>query len=132
MEIQYRMPAQITNVQVKLASTTGTQPDASLKAFVLGWWEQMRAGKIDRTLLSAEYDAHLSNEAVQGMSQHLAAYDFGAAPLGVHLFRLHSTSSQTFHLAKIVFPRGDAASLLFGCDRTGKITGVSLLGMAGD
>jgi hypothetical protein len=33
---------------------------------------------------------------------------------------------------KIVFPRGDAAGMMMGFNAEGKITGVSLLSMAGD
>jgi len=33
---------------------------------------------------------------------------------------------------KFIFPRGDAASLLFGFDAEGKITGIGVEGMAGD
>jgi hypothetical protein len=33
---------------------------------------------------------------------------------------------------KLIFPRGDAASLLFGFDTEGKITGVVAMSLAGD
>jgi hypothetical protein len=39
---------------------------------------------------------------------------------------------QTLHVVKIVFPRGDAASLMMGFNADGKITGISLMSMAGD
>jgi hypothetical protein len=39
---------------------------------------------------------------------------------------------QKFYVVKIVFPRGDAASLLFGFDAQGKIAGISLMSMTGD
>jgi hypothetical protein len=39
---------------------------------------------------------------------------------------------QTFYQVKFIFPRGDAASVLFGFDTAGKITGVSFESMAGD
>jgi hypothetical protein len=40
--------------------------------------------------------------------------------------------NQTFYLVKLVFPRGDAASSLFGFDIEGKITGIGVESMAGD
>jgi hypothetical protein len=43
-----------------------------------------------------------------------------------------SAEGQTFYLVKFIFPRGDAASLLFGFDTAGKITGVGVESMAGD
>jgi hypothetical protein len=39
---------------------------------------------------------------------------------------------QTFYVVKLVFPRGDAASLLFGFNAEGKITGIGIMSMAGD
>jgi hypothetical protein len=48
------------------------------------------------------------------------------------VLQTRESGSQTFHVVKIVFPRGDAASLMMGFSTEGKITGVSLLSMAGD
>ena len=112
MEIQHRVPMQAAAVRVKLASPANT--NEALETFVLRWFEQMRTGQIDRSLLSPVHDAHLSDQAIQDMSQHLTGYEFGASPIGVHVLRRHSTASQTFYLTKILFPRGDAGSLLFG------------------
>jgi hypothetical protein len=39
---------------------------------------------------------------------------------------------QTLYEVKLVFPRGDVASLLFGFNAAGKITGINLLSLAGD
>ena len=39
---------------------------------------------------------------------------------------------ERIHVVKIVFPRGDAASLMMGFSGDGKITGVAVGGMAGD
>jgi hypothetical protein len=36
------------------------------------------------------------------------------------------------HDVKLTFPRGDAASRLFGFNAEGKITGIALMSMAGD
>jgi hypothetical protein len=130
MQTQQRVPARAAVVRTRL--TTPSQSNEALQAFFLRWFEQMRTGKIDRSLLSSEYSAHLSDEAVHGMSQHLTSYEFGASPIAVDVLRQHTTASQTFYLTKILFPRGDAASLLFGFNQDGKITGVSLMSMAGD
>lgn len=130
MQTPHHVPVQAAAVRARLAAPANT--DQALETFALRWFEQMRTGQIDRTLLSPEYDAHLSDEAVQNMSQHLTAYEFGASPIGVQVLRQHSTASQSFYLTKILFPRGDAASLLFGFNRDSKITGVSLMSMAGD
>jgi len=41
-------------------------------------------------------------------------------------------ADQTFYLVKLIFPRGDAASLLIGFDTQGKIIGINFTSMAGD
>jgi hypothetical protein len=43
-----------------------------------------------------------------------------------------AVDNQTFYQVKLVFPRGNATSLLFGFDVEGKITGVDIMSMAGD
>jgi hypothetical protein len=105
---------------------------ANVEAFALQWFAQMRTGQIDRTQLSAEYSAHLTEDAVRGMSQFLTAYHYGVSPTGAKIVHSRSAGDQTFHVVKFVYPRGDAASLLFGFNAEGKITGISLMGMAGD
>jgi hypothetical protein len=80
----------------------------------------MQSGQLDRTQLAAAYSAHLTDEAVQQMSRRLDEY--GASPKGAKIMQSRTIGDQTFHLVKILFPRGDAASLLFGFDTAGKIS----------
>ena len=112
------------------ASPAGVATDDSVKAFALQWYAQMQAGKFDRTQYTAAYGAQLTPEAVQAMSQHLNQY--GASPLRAEIMKKRSVENQTFYLVKFIFPRGDAASLLFGFDAEGKITGIGVESMAGD
>jgi hypothetical protein len=102
----------------------------SMKAFALQWFAQMQAGKIDRTQYTPAYATQLTDDAVQAMSHHLNEY--GASPLRAEIMQKRSIDNQTFYQVKLVFPRGDASSLLFGFDTNGKITGVSIMSMAGD
>ena len=104
--------------------------DESVKAFALQWYAQMQAGKFDRSQYAATYGAQLTPEAVRAMSQHLNQY--GASPLRAEIMKKRSVENQTFYLVKFIFPRGDAASLLFGFDAEGKITGIGVESMAGD
>jgi len=104
----------------------------SVKALALDWFAQMRAGQIDRTQLAADYSARLTDDAVQAMSRYLKKYDYGASPTGAEVLKSRTIGEQTFYVVKIVFPRGDAASLLFGFNAEGKITGINLMSMAGD
>lgn len=113
------------------AASPATVPtDDSVKAFALQWYAQMQAGKFDRTQYATAYGAQLTPEAVQAMSQHLNQY--GASPLRAEIMKKRSVENQTFYLVKFVFPRGDAASLLFGFDADGKVTGIGVESTAGD
>ena len=108
----------------------GVPTEDGMKAFALQWFAQMQLGKIDRTQYTATYGAQLTDEAVQAMSHQLNEY--GAPPLRAEIMQKRSVDNQTFYKVKLIFPRGDAASLLFGLDVEGKITGVAIMSMAGD
>ncbi len=102
----------------------------SMKALALRWFAQIQAGKIDRTQYTAAYGAQLTDDAVQALSHQLNQY--GAAPLRAEIMQKRTIDNQTFYKVKLIFPRGDAASLLFGFDTEGKITGVVAMSLAGD
>ena len=108
----------------------GVPTEDDMKAFALQWFAQMQAGKIDRTQYTVAYGAQLTDDAVQAMSHHLNEY--GASPLRAEIMQKRSVDNQTFYKVKLIFPRGDSASLLFGFDVEGKITGVAIMSMAGD
>ena len=109
---------------------SGVPTEDAMRAFALQWFARMQAGKIDRTQYTAAYGAQLTDDAVQAMSHHLNEY--GAAPIRAEIMQKRSVDNQTFYKMKLIFPRGDAASLLFGFDVEGKITGVAIMSMAGD
>jgi hypothetical protein len=120
---------------IAVASATAQQQaltEKRVETIVLQWFEQMRTGQIDRTQLTAEYNAQLTDDAVKKMSAYLNEYKYGASPTGAQVLRTRTSGEQTFYDVKLTFPRGDAASLLFGFDSTGKITGIVLMSMAGD
>jgi hypothetical protein len=110
----------------------GARTHSPLEALALRWFADMREGKINRSELAPEYDAHLSDHAVEHMSGYLKRYQYGHLPLEAHVTQTRESGSQTFHVVKIHFPRGDAASFLMGFNQEGKITGISLMSMAGD
>jgi hypothetical protein len=114
------------------AAPTGARTPEGVEALSLHWFQRMRTGEIDRSQLAPEYDAHLTDRAVEDMSNYLKAYEFGALPLEAHVLKTRDAGTQKIHVVKIVFPRGDAASLMMGLNRDGKITGVTLMSMAGD
>jgi hypothetical protein len=108
----------------------GVPTEDGMRAFALQWFAQMQAGKIDRTQYTGAYGAQLTDDAVQAMSHQLNEY--GASPIRAEIMQKRSVDNQTLYQVKLVFPRGDAASLLFGFDGEGKITGVVVMSMAGD
>ena len=113
-------------------SPTSGPTDSSVEGLALQWFAQMRAGQIDRSQLTADYSAQLTDDAVRSMSRYLKEYDYGTSPGGAQILLRRSEGDQTFYVVKILFPRGDAASLLIGLDAQGKISGISLMSMAGD
>jgi hypothetical protein len=58
--------------------------------------------------------------------------EYGASPIRAEIIQKRLLDNQTLYEVKLVFPRGDATSLLFGFDAEGKITGVVIMSMAGD
>jgi hypothetical protein len=106
--------------------------EKSVEAIALQWFEKMRTGQIDRTQLTSEYSDQLTDDAVKKMSAYLNEYKYGASPTGAQILRTRTIGEQTFYDVKLTFPRGDAASLLFGFNTEGKITGIALMSMAGD
>ena len=56
-----------------MVSTSAPQDD-TMKSFALQWYLQMQAGQIDRTQLTDEYSAKLTDHAVQQMSRRLNHY----------------------------------------------------------
>ena len=122
-----------------VATTLAASPSPSsewtankVEALALEWFAQMQSGQIDRTQLAAEYSAQLTDDAVRGMSQYLKEYKYGASPTGAQVLKTRTIGEQTFYVVKLFFPRGDAASLLLGFNSEHKITGISLMSMAGD
>ena len=91
----------------------------------------MQTGKIDRTQLAADYSAQLTDDAVQAISRFLQENDSGSSPTGAQVVKTDTVGDQKFYVVKILFPCGDAASLLLGLNAEGKITGINILGMAG-
>ncbi|MGH6990510.1 MAG: hypothetical protein ACREE3_11500 [Stellaceae bacterium] len=126
------MTGSITGRPIHPAALPAAPAPDSIESFALEWFTRMRSGAIDRTQLVPEYSAQLTDHAVKELSRYMRAYEFGALPLYAEVVRTHKDGDQTFHVVKIVFPRGDAASLMFGRDTAGRVTGMTLLSMAGD
>ena len=139
----YRWQVVITLVAALLTGSLAAAPagapplssvrtEKSVETLALVWFARMQTGQIDRTQLAAEYNAQLTDDAVQAMSRFLKEHDYGASPFGAQVLKTSTVGEQTFYVVKLLFPRGDAASLLLGFNAEGKITGINLMSMAGD
>jgi hypothetical protein len=106
--------------------------DKSVEAMALQWFGRMQSGQIDRTQLTPQYSAQLTSDVVKKTAAYLTEYKYGASPSAAKILRTRTIGDQTFYDVKLLFPRGDAASLLFGFNAEGKITGIALMSMAGD
>jgi hypothetical protein len=122
----------VTAAPTAFPAQTTALTDKSVEAIALQWFGRMRRGQIDRTQLTPQYSAQLTNDLVHKMSAYLNEYKYGASPIGAQILRTRATGDQTFYDVKLTFPRGDAASLLLGFNDKGKITGIVLMSMAGD
>jgi hypothetical protein len=114
------------------APPASTRTEENVEGLALQWFERMRTGQVDRTQLTADYGAQLTDNAVRTTSRYLKEHDYGASPTGANVLQTRTIGEQTFYVVKLIFPRGDAASLLLGFNAEGKITGISLMSMAGD
>jgi hypothetical protein len=114
------------------ASPPAPQTDKSVEALALQWFGEMQSGQIDRAQLTDAYSKQLSDEAVKGIAKYLKDHDYGVPPSGAEVLTSRAIGEQTFYVVKLIFPRGDAASLMFGFDAGGKITGITIMSMAGD
>jgi hypothetical protein len=126
------LTGRIAGKPIHANAPNGSRTPKGVEALALRWFADMRSGKIDRTELAPEYCAHLTDRAIEDMSSYLKCYEFGHLPLEAHVIHSRESGSQTFHVVKLHFPRGDAASFLMGLNREGKITGITLMSMAGD
>jgi hypothetical protein len=109
------------------------RPEKSAETLALEWFAQMQTGQIDRTQLAADYSAQLTDDAVQAMSRYLKEHESGAPPTGAQVLKTRTIGEQTFYVVKLVFPRAAMRpAFLLRFNAEGKITGISLMSMAGD
>ncbi len=111
---------------------TAAETAGSVKALALQWFDRLQKGVIDRSQLAPEYSAQLTAAAIQAMAKYLNDHAYGVPPEAAEIVEIRSAGTQTFYLVKLLFPRGDALTLLLGLNTEGKIVGIDLMSMAGD
>ena len=120
----------VTKARADETPAAVTPADAALTAWAMHWITEVIAGRTDRSQYAPAFAPQVTDEAVARMAHDLNAY--GAAPLRAEIVQSKKEGDQTFATVKFVFPRGDATSLMFGFDASGKVTGIAVGGMAGD
>jgi hypothetical protein len=61
----------------------------------------MRTGQIERTQLTPEYSAQLTDDTVEKMAAYLSEYKCGASPMGAQILRIRTIGEQTFYDVKL-------------------------------
>jgi hypothetical protein len=114
------------------APTVSAQSADTVQKLAIEWFDRMRTGEIDRTQLTADFSAQLTDATIRATSRYLQARDYVASPATAKLVDTNTTGDETFYVVKLFFPRGNVASLRIGFDADGKISDISLLSAAGD
>ena len=138
-----RLPVVITLLAALLtgsvaAALAGSPPPSSVptensvETLALEWFAKMRTGQINRTQLAADYSAQLTDDAVQAMSRYLKEYEYGASPTGAQVLKTRTIGEQTFYVVKLSFRAAMRPAFCWAFNAEGKITGISLMSMAGD
>ena len=86
--------------------------DAGVEVLALKWFAQMQMGQIDRTQLTPDYSAHLTDVAVRGMSRYLREYKYGVSPTWAEVLQSRTSGEQTPYVVELLFPRGRGQSLV--------------------
>lgn len=120
----------VVPVQADTMPLASVESEARVTALAMRWFTEIQAGRTDKTLYAPAFGPQVTDEAVRGVSQALSIY--GALPVRAEVVQAGRSAEQSFYTVKFIFPRGDAASILFGFDAGGKITGIAAAGMAGD
>jgi hypothetical protein len=120
------------SVAPQLAAAPATLTADSVQKSAVEWFDRMRTGQIDRTQLTAEYNAQLTNETVETTSRFLQAHGYVGSPTEAKLIDTRTAEDQTLYTVKLSFAGGNAANLQIAVDGDGKIGDISLLSPGGD
>jgi hypothetical protein len=92
------------------------------------WFDRMRTGQIDRTQLSADFNAQLTDATVETTSRFLQAHGYVEAKL----VDTRTAGDETLYTVKLYFAHGNATNLQISVDDNGKFSDISLLNANGD
>ncbi len=120
-------------VAPRLAAATPAAITAdSVQKTALEWFDRMRTGQIDRTQLTADFSAQLTDQTVETTSRFLQAHGYLDSPAGAKLVDTRTGGDDTLYTVRLSFTGGKAANLQLAFSGDGKISDISLLNAAGD
>lgn len=96
------------------------------------WFDRMRTGQIDRTQLSADFNAQLTDATVETTSRFLQAHGYVEPPTAAKLVGTRTAGDETLYTVKLYFAHGNATNLQISVDDNGKFSDISLLSANGD
>ncbi len=114
------------------AAPAATLTTDSVQNSAVEWFDRMRSGQIDRTQLTADFSAELTDDTVATTSRFLQAHGYIDSPTGAKLVDTRTAEDQTLYIVKLSFARRNPANLQIAIGSDGKISDISLLNAGGD
>jgi hypothetical protein len=74
----------VADAPAAVQSQANALTEKNVETIALQWFEQMLTGQIDRTQLTAEYSAQLTDDAVKKMAAYLNEYRYGSRAFGTN------------------------------------------------
>lgn len=96
------------------------------------WFDRMRTGQIDRTQLSDDFNAQLTDSTVETTSRFLQAHGYVAPPTAAKLVGTRTSGDETLYTVKLSFANGNATNLQISVGPDGKFSDISLLNADAD
>src|ERR1700722_17697995 len=84
------------------------------------WFDRMRTGQIDRTQLSADFNAQLTDATVETTSRFLQAHGYVESPTAATLVDTKTAGDETLYTVKLSFAQGKATNLQISVGDDGK------------
>jgi hypothetical protein len=117
--------------QVAAADPAALTADSVQKS-ALEWFDRMRTGQLDRTQLTADFNAQLTDETVATTSRFLQAHGYVEPPAQAKLVDTRTAGDETLYTVRLSFASGKVANLQISVVGDGKISDISLLNTGGD
>ena len=105
--------------------------DESVESLPMQWFDRLQTGAINRDELAPEYSDQLTGAEGRPVSSDVRDHAYGVPPQAAEIVSRRRTDDPTIYVVKLIFPRGDCASLLIGLKATGdtaRIGGISVAG----